>query len=88
MDQCDTNCPLCRLIGGNVYTHQYYDDTVVKIVDCDGCNVPMMVIKRHDSEPNGFEKGYIENLAAVMFPGEKFRGPNSIPEHWHLHQTY
>ncbi len=37
-------CPLCN---PEKKTKWYYDDGIVRIIDCETCNIPMVVLVRH-----------------------------------------
>lgn len=86
MEWYNKDCPLCNLCMGDMKTKLYHDDALCIVVDCIVHNVPMFVIKRHSSEPTTEEMEHIKQLADTMFPGQHFRGPHTIMDHFHWHR--
>jgi len=46
----------------------------------------MLVWGEHTSNPSKEEKELMLKILKILFPDKKFRGPRSIPEHWHYHE--
>ena len=78
------DCGLCHLVPEDMM----YQDDICAIVKCKSCDVPMVVLKRHD--PNGTE-AEVEHMKRVLicfrrkgtqYIDEQMR---SIPEHKHIH---
>jgi hypothetical protein len=78
-------CPLCRLCQGEIITKLHYEDDKVIVVDCSTHLKPMIVLKRHTSNPTEEEGHYMRSVMERLFPGMKLRGPASIRDHFHLH---
>ncbi len=80
-------CELCSLVSGDIKTHKYYECRLFICVDCETCNTPMLVAKRHTQELNDEEKFHAEVILAKIFPEYKWReeGMRKILDHWHWH---
>lgn len=84
----DSTCPLCRLcFEGEIISKFYYEDDKVIVVDCSTHSVPMVVLKRHTAEPTEEELSYMREVGERLFPGKGWRGPASLLQHYHLHET-
>ena len=46
----------------------------------------MVVLNRHTDVPTEEELEHMRTEAKKLFPFAKWRGPGSIPEHYHLHE--
>lgn len=78
------DCELCR---AEKLTEWKYEDDVVFVCRC--VSHPdkwLIVLKRHTSQPTQEEMEYMRKIAERFFPSKQFRGPKSIPEHFHLHE--
>lgn len=87
MEKEKNECQLCRLARGlDRITREYYENDYVIVVDCKTHRgVPMIVLKRHTGFPTPEERFMLNKVANKRFPGKQFRGPSSIPGHFHLH---
>lgn len=47
----------------------------------------MLVWGEHTSNPSKEEKEIMLKILKLFFPKKKWRGPKSIPEHWHFHEV-
>jgi len=80
------SCSLCKLyMGREIRTRLHHEDRLCIAVDCERCGVPMIVLKRHTSAPSDYELRHLQSIASSIFPQWRFRGPRSIPDHFHLH---
>lgn len=83
-----TECPLCKLVAGDVKTKLYWTDKLSICVDCLTCNIPMAVIKRHAEEMTQEEDEHIYTKALEYF-GNDFAGlrteMNQLKDHSHYH---
>lgn len=74
------SCPLCRMAKLTEW----------KFVICKCSKHPdkwMLVWGKHDANPTINEKQLMLRVLRVVFPNKKWRGPGSIPEHWHYHEV-
>ena len=81
----------CELCDAARLTHWFYEDDVCWVAECESCNVPMVVWKRHDPEPPDEVRAELHaRLAAVVvehyldehFVDDRLR---TIPTHYHAH---
>jgi hypothetical protein len=80
-------CDLCEAAR---LTPWHHEDAICWIADCEICLVPMVVWRRHGTEPPAAELAHmtaaLERVAAARL-GE-FQvdpGRRNIPDHWHAH---
>jgi len=80
------SCELCRL---EKLTEWKYEDDILVICKCKTHpNKWMAVLRRHTKEPNLTEKYCIVGMINLHFNDDvKWRGPNSIKDHYHLHEV-
>lgn len=85
----DDDCELCEAAR---FTHWYYEDELCWVADCEVCATPMVVWKRHGTEPPAAELEAM--LARLIEAGEERFGPGGgvvdqvmrqIPDHFHAH---
>lgn len=90
----DPGCLLCHLWHDReIVTKFYYEDTLVIIVDCQGCKAkapqldhPMGVIKRHDRVATEQEKRHAGEIVQRLWPGCVVHwGLRKIKDHIHFH---
>ncbi len=76
-------CDLCNL---KKKTHWYYEDEYFVVCDCIQCNVPLIVLKRHDIELTPDESKRLLKLL-VKFAERKRVSfvRRTIKDHWHMH---
>ena len=84
-----TRCELCEAAR---MTPWYHEDDVCWVADCEACDVPMVVWKRHGSEPPGRDVTHmveqLSRVAADRFGADQFsvdRVMRQIPDHFHAH---
>jgi hypothetical protein len=84
-----SGCDLCEAARLTAWHHE---DDICWIADCEICDVPMVVWKRHGPEPPDVELAHmlveLERVAAVRFGPEGFtvdRIMRQIPDHFHAH---
>jgi hypothetical protein len=84
-----SSCELCQAAR---MTAWYYEDDVCWVADCEACDVPMVVWKRHGSQPpDGDVEHMLEQLRRVA--GDRFGSDDfsvdlvmrQIPTHFHAH---
>ena len=84
--------PECELCEAARFTHWYYEDELCWVADCEVCATPMVVWKRHGTEPPPDELAVM--LARLVEAGELRFGPGGgrvdqvmrqIPDHFHAH---
>ncbi len=76
-------CDLCNL---EKKTKWYYEDDFFIVCDCKKCHVPMIVLKRHDTELILNESKRLIELLMRFAEGKRIRFKRrSIPSHFHLH---
>ncbi len=73
-------------------TTWYHEDDVCWVADCEVCGVPMVVWRRHGTEPPEDEVdhmlGQLTRVAAARFGTDGFtidRNMRQIPDHFHAH---
>lgn len=83
---------MCDLCNPHTIDQLYYEDDHIHIFDCMSCQVPMVVLKRHTSEPKEDEDFYMEKkLQEIMkecYPDQEYiitKNARSIPDHAHYH---
>ena len=83
------NCELCEAAR---ITPWHHEDDVCWVADCEVCDVPMVVWRRHGTEPPADELDHmlttLSAVAAARFGGETFsvdRTMRQIPDHFHAH---
>jgi len=86
----NSNCPLCKLVRGDIKTKLYWKDGLSICVDCQTCKKthPIVVINRHDSVMNPEEEEHIILKTQKYFKDRfvEFRKePRQIKNHAHYH---
>ena len=82
--------PGCDLCEAARLTAWYHEDEVCWVADCEICDVPMVVWKRHGTDPPEEDlahmKAMLERVALDRFD-EWAIDPvrRQIPDHWHAH---
>ncbi|WP_419841061.1 hypothetical protein [Candidatus Poriferisodalis sp.] len=85
----DPDCELCEAAR---FTHWYFEDELCWVADCEICATPMVVWKRHGTQPSHDEAAAM--LARLVEAGEQRFGPaggtvdrvmRQIPDHFHAH---
>jgi len=81
-------CELCEIYEERViHTTVYYEDDICIVLDCHTHKVPMAVLKFHTATPTEIERQHMYSVMAKFGLSENdIRGPNSIPDHFHLHE--
>ena len=82
-------CDLCEAAR---FTHWYAEDDVCWVADCEVCDTPMVVWRRHGTEPSPDEVEHmlarLSEAAVVRFGPEGWsidRTMRQIPDHFHAH---
>ena len=84
-------CELCELARTTTWYAEYAEPFRFVILDCDSCDVPMVVLCDHRQAPADTERPILQQALAKI-ADEKF--PNGwffddhmrqIPDHYHLH---
>jgi len=79
-----SDCELCKR---ERVTEWRYEDDLVWVARCKSHpDKWMIIIKRHSSEPNEDERKRISEVKDRFFPKLQFRGPQSILDHYHIHE--
>ena len=82
-------CPLCQ---AEKLTHWFEETDLYWIALCKTCNVPMVVLKRHDTDISVDEAA--DMISALAEIADEFFGTSiwrldrecrKIPDHWHAH---
>ncbi|MHA1834984.1 MAG: hypothetical protein ACTSV7_13480 [Candidatus Baldrarchaeia archaeon] len=83
------DCPLCRLYQKReIITKLHYEDDTCIIVNCKSHpNKILIVLKRHTKVPTPEEAEHMYRIAHKLFPGKLWRYPQSIKDHFHLHEV-
>ncbi len=85
-------CELCNLVPYTQWYAEFYHPFAFVILDCDSCDVPMVVLKEHRIEVTPEEVAYMEKALALVadhvkkFPKWIFdHHMRQIPNHYHFH---
>jgi hypothetical protein len=90
----DRGCELCQLEHYTEWYAEFYFPFRFTILDCDSCDVPMLVLGEHRIDVSAEEVTYMEQ-ALGMIAERKFSGRfrkwvfdhhmRQIPNHYHFH---
>lgn len=82
----------CELCEAARLTPWHHEDDVCWIADCEACDVPMVVWRRHGTEPSAAELAHmlaeLERVAGLRFGGSAYRVDRvmrQVPDHFHAH---
>jgi len=80
-------CDLCEAAR---LTRWYHEDEVCWVADCEVCDVPMVVWKRHGTDPSPETVAHmtaaLERAARARFDDYVVDAVRrQIPDHWHAH---
>jgi hypothetical protein len=83
----DTHCDLCEAAR---MTPWHYEDDVCWIADCEVCDVPMVVWRKHGTEPPDADVEHMLRELARVADGlfedwSVDRNMRQIPDHFHAH---
>jgi len=87
-------CDLCSLEHYTQWYAEFYHPFSFVILDCDSCDVPMVVLREHRVEVTPEEVAYMEKALAIVadqkyakkFPRWIFdHHMRQIPDHYHFH---
>lgn len=84
-------CELCQLAKTTPWYGEYAEPFRFTILDCDSCDVPMVVLGDHRSAPTDEEKAVMQaqlaKLAEEKYPDGWFFDDHmrQIPDHYHCH---
>lgn len=78
------SCPLCSKEHLTEWLHE--DDTCWCCYCVSHPDKVIIVLKRHDQIPTEEELEHMYGIAKKLFPKKSWRGPNSILDHFHLHE--
>ena len=82
----------CELCEAARITPWHHDDDVCWVADCEACDVPMVVWKRHGTDPSDDVRDHM--LAALDVVARACIGDGDyrldavrrqVPDHWHAH---
>jgi hypothetical protein len=82
----------CELCEAEELTWRYFEDDVLWVCDCQSCSTPMVVLKRHTSDPTPDERQAME-AALRQVADDEFgldawtldTEQRAIPDHCHWH---
>ena len=84
--------PHCDLCEAARITPWHHEDDICWVADCEVCDVPMVVWRRHGTEPPEHELEHmlstLTDVAAARFGDATFtldRNMRQIPDHFHAH---
>jgi len=82
----------CELCAAALVTTRYLDNDLCWIADCEVCNVPMVVWRRHDAAPPDEVRDELLGLLGEVADRELGEGGwriddvmRNIPDHYHAH---
>ena len=79
------DCELCKLVEEDINTHLYYQDSLLVIVVCNTCQLPMVVF-RHHGEATEDEKRKAMVVIDELFNYINIRRiARKILDHEHFH---
>ena len=70
------DCPLCRLVKGDIKTRKYYSDGTCIVVDCLTCLLPMVVVNHH-GQATEEERRLMANAIDYLFEYHSLTLPSS-----------
>lgn len=80
------SCPLCRLWKDReVRTHLWHENDTFVVVECETCNIPMIVLKSHQETISHYLHADAEQIMQQLFGNGELRYPRKILMHWHRH---
>src|SRR5580704_6560211 len=84
--------PECELCEAARMTEWFYEDEVCWVADCEVCSVPMVVWRRHGTEPPEAEiehmRTQLSAVATKLFGADGYKLDEvmrQIPDHYHAH---
>ena len=77
-------CPLCAKEHLTAWLHE--DEICWACYCASHQDKVVIVLNRHDPVPTIEEINHMESIARKLLPNATWRGPKSLPEHFHLHQ--
>lgn len=90
----DRPCDLCQLTRYTPWYAEFHSPFRFNILDCDSCDVPMVVLGEHRVDVTPEEVAYMEKALQVV-ADQKFSGKyakwvfdhhmRQIPNHYHFH---
>lgn len=80
------DCPLC---DPEKKTEWHYEDDVVRVINCDTCYTPMMVLRRHTMKPTLEELRHATRVVGKLFGPDidcirTFQRDIEDHMHWHI----
>jgi hypothetical protein len=82
----------CELCEASRITPWHHEDDLCWVADCEICDVPMVVWKRHGPAPPEEQLAHmlvaLERVAAARFGGDGYwvdKVMRQIPDHFHAH---
>jgi len=85
----DPDCELCEAVE---FTNWFHSDDTCWVAECDSCDDPMVVWRRHGTEPSEAElahmRAHLTAAADQVFGETPYRIDGvrrTIPNHWHAH---
>ncbi len=89
LDRRVEGCELCEAAR---ITPWHHEDDVCWVADCEACDVPMVVWRRHGTQPPAADLdhmlGELERVATGLFGAGAYRvdrDMRQIPDHFHAH---
>lgn len=85
------SCELCELAPTTTWYAEVEAPFGFVLLDCDSCDVPMVVLRRHTATPTAGEletmRAALAEVAATKFGEDWFYDDNmrQIPDHYHGH---
>lgn len=79
-------CELCTLAEGNIRTKFYYRNSIIIIVDCATCGIPMVTFRHHGLASED-ERRKALGIVNSLFDYTGIRGEARKifdHEHWHI----
>ncbi len=84
-------CELCELAATTHWYAQRVEPFPFTILDCDSCDVPMVVLGAHRARPDADERAVMQQALAEVADARSAAGSffddhmRKIPEHYHWH---
>lgn len=84
-------CELCELAPTTTWYADVCEPFPFVLLDCDSCDVPMVVLRRHAATPTADERetmrAALAEVAAAKFGADWFYDDHmrQIPDHYHGH---
>lgn len=80
------DCELCELVINRKFlTRHYYTDSIITIVDCRTCMIPMVVFRKHGAATEDERRKAMATISALFGFSSIRKTGRKILDHEHYH---